>query len=71
MKPSDTQIERMADLFADRLSPAGPTRNQVRQAWSSALTYARRSGTLGHLEEVMELEDDADTEIREMWRRSR
>ncbi|MBT3219340.1 MAG: hypothetical protein HN348_09640 [Proteobacteria bacterium] len=61
----------MADLFADRIDHKTTWRAAVRQAWISALTYARTAGTLQHLEEVMELEKDADTDIREMWRRTR
>ena len=69
MNPSDTHIDSMADLFADRFPWATPAPKHARASWHNALKRAQHEGTLEEIEDF--LSEDADTEVREAWENAR
>ena len=50
MNPSDTQIERMAETFAERTPFLRRRRDEAVDAWRRALEYGREEGLLDQME---------------------
>lgn len=67
MNPSDTHIERMADVFATRVSQRETPVPEARTAWRSALTYARGAGVLERLRAQMQADAPGDARLEDAW----
>ena len=71
MNPSDTHIERMAEVFADRTPFLRKTHQQAVDAWRDALEIGREDGTLEQVEETMRRQGLVDVQAEDAWDRAR
>jgi len=71
MNPSDTQIERMAETFAERTPYLRKDRDERRAAWRDALEIGREEGTLDQIEHRMHEKQLVDLPVHDAWTRAR
>ncbi len=69
MNPSDTQIERMSDLFAEKYADEKATTDEAKAAWNASLKYARTTGALDKIASTM-ADEGQNTEITAAWDRA-
>ncbi len=71
MNPSDTQIERMAETFAERTPYLRRSRREAKEAWRDALEIAREDGKLDQVEQRMHDKQLVDLPVKDAWDRAR
>jgi hypothetical protein len=71
MNPSDTQIERMAETFAERTPFLRRSRDEAKAAWQDALEIGREDGTLEQIEQRMHDKQLVDLPVNDAWERAR
>lgn len=70
MNPSDTHIERMAEIFAARTT-LRPTLRETKAVWRDALEIARETGELECIERNLRERRLADPLVDDAWDRAR
>lgn len=71
MNPSDTQIDRMAETFAERTPYLREGKEQRVEKWKDALKFGREEGVLTQIESHMKAKGVVDKVAEDQWDRAR
>lgn len=65
---AEPQITEIASYFAERLPTEGVAHEDAKQAWRATLRYARRSGAIGSLTELITRSEPDDARLAALCR---